>query len=89
LGTELELLLRNLDVQTLLVTGVDSNVCVLWTVGEGFQRDYHVRVIEDCVAGTSTEEHEAALLIMRSLTTSRPVLSSEVVDALELEQVSA
>ena len=89
LGTELELLLRNLDVQTLLVTGVDSNVCVLWTVGEGFQRDYHVRVIEDCVAGTSTEEHEAALLIMRSLTTSRPVLSSEVIDALELEHVSA
>jgi nicotinamidase-related amidase len=89
LGTELELLLGNLDVQTLLVTGVDSNVCVLWTVGEGFQRDYHVRVIEDCVAGTSTEEHEAALLIMRSLTTSRPVLSSEVIDALELERVSA
>jgi nicotinamidase-related amidase len=89
LGTELELLLRNLDVQTLLVTGVDSNVCVLWTVGEGFQRDYHVRVIEDCVAGTSTEEHDAALLIMRSLTTGRPVLSSEIVDALGLERVSA
>jgi nicotinamidase-related amidase len=88
LGTDLELLLRNLDVQTLLVTGVDSNVCVLWTVGEGFQRDYHVRVIEDCVAGTSPEEHEAALLIMRALTTSRPVLAAEVVDALAREKIS-
>ena len=69
LGTDLELLLGNLGVETLLVTGVDSNVCVLWTVGEAFQRDYHVRVIEDCVAGSSPEENDAALTIMRALTT--------------------
>lgn len=24
------------------------------------QSDYHLRVIEDCIAGTSPEEHEAA-----------------------------
>src|SRR5262249_8021724 len=53
LGTDLDLLLRGLRVDTLLVTGVDSNVCVLWTTGDGFQLDYHVRVIEDCTAGTS------------------------------------
>lgn len=82
LGTDLDLLLRGLNVETLLVTGVDTNVCVLWTVGEGFQRDYHVRVLEDCVAGTSPEEHEAALVIMRALTMGRPVLSAEVLAAL-------
>lgn len=82
LGTELDLLLRELQVQTLLVTGVDSDVCVLWTVGEAYQRDYHVRVLEDCVAGTSAAAHQAALLIMRELTTGRPVLSAEAVRAL-------
>jgi biuret amidohydrolase len=82
LGTDLDLLLRGLRVETLLVTGVDSNVCVLWTTGDGFQLDYHVRVIEDCTAGTSPEEHEAALLIMRALTMGRPILSAEVIDAL-------
>jgi len=67
LGTELDLLLKALRIDTLLVTGVSSDVCVHWTVGEAFQRDFHVRVLEDCVAGTSSEDHEASLLIMRNL----------------------
>jgi biuret amidohydrolase len=84
LGTDLDLLLRNLGVETLLVTGVDSNVCVLWTVGEAFQRDYHVRVVEDCVAGSNPEEHEAALLIMRTLVSGgRAIVSEDVFGALE------
>lgn len=82
LGTDLDLLLRGLAVQTLLLTGVDSNVCVLWTTGDGFQLDYHVRVIEDCTAGTTQEEHEAALLILRALTMGRPIYSAEVIAAL-------
>jgi nicotinamidase-related amidase len=81
LGTDLELLLGNLGVETLLVTGVCSNVCVLWTVGEAFQRDYHVRVLEDCVAGSSLEENDAALLIMRALTTGEPITSADVLRA--------
>jgi nicotinamidase-related amidase len=89
LGTDLDLLLRGLCVETLLVTGVDSNVCVLWTVGEGFQRDYHVRVLEDCVAGTSPDEHAAALLVMRALTMGRPVHSSEVIAALRVLERAA
>jgi len=89
LGTDLDLLLRGLRVETLLVTGVDTDVCVLWTVGEGFQRDYHVRVLEDCVAGTSPEQHAAALGIMRGLTIGRPVLSAEVIAALRVLEAAA
>lgn len=81
LGTDLDMLLKNLGVETLLITGIDSNVCVLWTVGDAFQRDYHVRVIEDGVAGTTQEEHDAALLIMRQLT-GWLVDSNDVLDAL-------
>jgi nicotinamidase-related amidase len=90
LGTDLDLLLRGFRVDTLFVTGIDSNVCVLWTVGEAFQRDYHVRVLEDCVAGSSLKEHEAAVLIMRELTMGgRPVLSSEVIEALMIAEPAA
>jgi biuret amidohydrolase len=67
LGTELDLLLKAVSADTLLVTGVSSDVCVHWTVGEAFQRDFHVRVLEDCVAGTAVPDHEASLLIMRNL----------------------
>ncbi len=69
LGTELDLLLNALAIETLLVTGVSSDVCVHWTVGEAFQRDFRVRVLEDCVAGTALLDHEASLLIMRNLVT--------------------
>jgi nicotinamidase-related amidase len=89
LGTDLDLLMRGLGVQTLLVTGVDSNVCVLWTTGDGFQLDYHVRVLEDCTAGTTAEEHEAALLIIRALTMGRPVYSWEIISALRARAPSS
>ena len=83
LGTDLDLILRQLGIETLLVTGVCSNVCVLWTVGDAFQRDYHVRVVEDCIAGSSAEENNAAALIMRALVSAgRPVQSGDVTDAL-------
>ena len=83
LGTDLDLLLGNLGVETLLVTGVLSNVCVLWTVGDAFQRDYHVRVIEDAIAGSSAEEHEGAVRIMRALTVGeREIRSPDVLAAL-------
>ena len=84
LGTELELLLKALQVDTLLVVGVSSDVCVHWTVGEAFQRDYHVRVLEDCVAGTTEADHEASLLIMRNLVSGgQGFRSTDVLEALE------
>jgi nicotinamidase-related amidase len=67
LGTELDLLLRQARVETLVLTGVSTDVCVHWTAGEAFQRGYHTRVVEDCVAGTSAAAHEAALLILPTL----------------------
>jgi nicotinamidase-related amidase len=79
LGTELELLLRLDPVDTLVIVGVSSDICVHWTAGEAFQRDYHVRVVEDCTAGTSLADHEASLLILRNLCSGgRTVTSDDV-----------
>jgi nicotinamidase-related amidase len=90
LGTELDLLLKALAVDTLLVAGVSSDVCVHWTVGEAFQRDFHVRVLEDCVAGTSSSDHEASLQIMRNLVTAGQRFSSaDLTAALTAEAVPA
>ena len=86
LGTELDLLLKALRVDTLIVSGVSSDVCVHWTVGEAFHRDFHVRVLEDCVAGTSLEDHEASLLIMRNLVSvGERFASADLIAALERE----
>jgi nicotinamidase-related amidase len=90
LGTELDLLLKALAIDTLLVAGVSSDVCVHWTVGEAFQRDFHVRVLEDCVAGTSVSDHEASLQIMRNLVTAgQRFTSADLAAALRGEAVTA
>ncbi len=68
-GTDLEILLRGLRVDTLLLCGGLTDVCVHYTFVDGHQSDYFCRVIEDCVAGSSLEAHEAALRAMEYLQT--------------------
>lgn len=88
-GTELDMILRRLAVDTLLIVGVCTDVCVLWTTGDAYQRDYRVYVLEDCVAGTSAEAQEAALAIIRALTNSGQAVTSDVaIAALDHRAVS-
>jgi nicotinamidase-related amidase len=64
LGTDLEFVLNGLDVlphDTLILCGDATNVCVHYTGAEAHQRDYRIKVVEDCCAGSSMAEHEAAL----------------------------
>lgn len=85
LGTELALLLNTLRVETLVVTGMDSDICVHWTVGEAFQYDYHVRVPEDSVASPRPAGHTASLLILRDLVSGGQALTShDILAALEV-----
>lgn len=76
LGTELGLLLHTLRVETLVLTGMDSDICVHWTAGEAFQYDYHVRVPEDCVASPRLAGHAASLLLLRELVSGGQALTS-------------
>jgi biuret amidohydrolase len=48
-GTDLDFLLRSHGVNTLLITGVNTNSCVLATTTAANVRDYAVIVVEDCV----------------------------------------
>jgi biuret amidohydrolase len=59
--TDLELLLRSLHVDTLVLTGAATDVCVRATAQDAHQFNYHVVVPRECVAGTTPEQHEAAL----------------------------
>ena len=84
LGTELELLLRTAAIDTIVICGVSSDMCVHWTAGEAFQRDFHTRVVEDCTAGMGQADHEASLLMLRNLCSGgRAITSDDIVDALE------
>jgi nicotinamidase-related amidase len=63
-GTDLDLLLRSLNIKNLVFCGVDTDICVLGSVVSARNHDYRVAVVEDCCAGSSMEAHRAALVCM-------------------------
>ncbi len=62
-ATDLEFALRARDVNTLLITGVNTNSCVLCTTAVATTLDFLPIVVTDCVGSMDGEaQHEAALL---------------------------
>jgi nicotinamidase-related amidase len=60
-GTELEPLLRNLGVTSVIMTGVSVNVAVTGSTIEAVNRGFTVAVPRDCVAGATDETHDFML----------------------------
>ena len=82
-GTELEILLKGLDADTLILIGGHTDVCVHYTFVDAHQHDYFCCVVEDCVAGSSAEAHDASLRAMEYLQTGARRTTEEVVAAFE------
>ena len=80
-GTDLDILLRGLKVQTLILTGGLTDVCVHYTFVDGHQGDYYCRVVEDCVGGSSLEAHDASLRAMEYLQSGARRMSTEILQA--------
>ena len=59
--TDLELMLGNLAVATLIVCGVTTEVCVHTTVREANDRGYRCIAVADCCASYFPEFHEVGL----------------------------
>ena len=78
-GTELEILLRGLKAETLILVGCLTDVCVHYTFADAHQSDYYVRVAKDCVAGSSLAAHEASLNAMEYLQTGAVLPSAELI----------
>ncbi|WP_375228514.1 cysteine hydrolase [Roseobacter sp. S98] len=80
-GTDFEILLRGLTVDTLILCGGLTDVCVHYTFVDGHQSDYFCRVVEDCVGGSSVEAHDAALRAMEYLQTGAVQTRETVIGA--------
>lgn len=61
INTRLDSILRSLDISTLLLAGVSTNVCVESTARDGFMLDYDIIFLSDCTAAFSEEAHEMSL----------------------------
>src|SRR6266851_4080410 len=79
--TDLDLMLRNRGIDTLLVCGVTTEVCVNTTVREANDRGYRCIVLSDCCASYFPEFHDMGLKMVKaqggifgSVTSSRALL---------------
>ncbi|MBM7553736.1 cysteine hydrolase family protein [Thalassobacillus pellis] len=64
-GTQLDILLHQLGVSKLILTGTTGDICVLFTGNGAYMRGYDLNIPEDCVVSESEEDNENALKIMR------------------------
>ena len=60
-GTDLDLTLRDLDVNEIELIGVCTNICILYTAAEARMRSYLVTVPVKAVASFDQEAHDFAL----------------------------
>ncbi len=60
--TDLELNLRTLGVKTLLITGVNTNICCESTARDGFMRDFQIMSVADAQTSITKELHDATLI---------------------------
>ncbi len=64
--TDLELMLKNREIDTLLVCGVTTEVCVNTTVREANDRGFRCVVLSDCCASYFPEFHAAGLAMIKA-----------------------
>lgn len=66
-STTLDLLLTHLGAQSLILTGIAGNNCVLFTANDAYMRDFKLFVPSDCVVSETPEENEYALKQMEKV----------------------
>jgi nicotinamidase-related amidase len=85
-GTDLEKRLRKQGIDTIIVTGITTEVCVLSTAIDGFCYNFYVILLEDCSASHGKERHQACLNLYRD-TSLYPLLRVMTLDEF-LKEVS-
>src|SRR6266496_5626755 len=78
-STTLETLLRYLETQTLILTGIAGNFCVLFTANDAYMRDFNLFVPRDCTVSNTEKENESALRLMKKFLKADTRSSSKIV----------
>lgn len=82
-ATGLDLLLRELGVDTVILTGLVTNICIQHTAADAFFRGYKVVIPRDCVEASTQEEQEAALRYMERVYGAKVASSEELLMTLQ------
>lgn len=59
--TDLDQTLRALEIDTVMISGIATTICVLTTALDAVSNDFEAILVEDCCAAHRPEHHEAVL----------------------------
>jgi ureidoacrylate peracid hydrolase len=65
INTDMNTVLRAKGIESVLVTGIATNVCVETTARDAYMFDYYVTMVGDCAAAYDQKSHEGTLENMR------------------------
>jgi nicotinamidase-related amidase len=83
-STTLDTLLEYLKARTLILTGVTTDICVLFTANDAYMRDFNLVIPSDCVASADEEANRHALELMKRVLKADINASTE----LDLEELT-
>jgi len=66
-GTNLDFVLRNMDIESIIIIGFLTDQCVLATAVHGADLGYDVVLVEDACTGTTRENHDAVVRLARDV----------------------
>ncbi len=81
-ATPLELLLRYLKVQRIILTGVAGDNCILFTAADAYMRNFDVAVPADCTVSINPDANRSALEHMRETLKADTTPSKIIIDKL-------
>jgi nicotinamidase-related amidase len=77
-GTPLDFLLESLDVSNLIVTGVTTDICVLFTAHDAYMRGYSLSVPGDCSAAVEVKDHDSIITLLARIADADTRRSDEI-----------
>jgi nicotinamidase-related amidase len=65
--TGLDLLLREMDIDIIVLTGLHTNICIRHTAADGFFRGYRIVVPKDATEALSEQEYQDGLEYLKKV----------------------
>lgn len=77
-ATPLEILLTDLGIKRLILTGIAGNICVLFTAYEAHMRQFDIIIPKDCISSNSKKDNDYAMEQFKNVFKFKVGLSSNI-----------